>query len=70
MCHAQQVRKVAQAAKAAVIFLPALVATHPALALVSCQWLGLHSEERRPEMPAMLFCSRLQILALQSGRIQ
>eukprot|EP00891_Asterochloris_glomerata_P002208 jgi/Astpho2/2208/Aster-x0514 len=34
VCHAQQVRKVAQAAKAAAISLPALVAAHPALALV------------------------------------
>ena len=40
MSHAQQVRKVAQAAKTAAISLPALVAAHPAFALVSCQWSG------------------------------
>lgn len=70
MCHAQQVRKVAQAAKAAAISLPALVAAHPALALVSCQWSGVILGQWRPVVPAMLFCSRLQILALQPGWIQ
>ena len=42
MSHAQQVRKVAQAAKTAAISLPALVAAHPAFALVSCQWSGFN----------------------------